>query len=329
MNLEEVKRFHLLPFNNGVTTQDLRREWEEWYRAFELMLELNNVETQREKRLLLLNCGGRNLQRIFCNLRPTSDEIYPEVVKPPLAPAEVPEYDNAIKRLNKFFIGKRNERIELEVFRSLKQGSDESFNEFILKLRAQASRCEFFDREEKELLQQVTMGARDERVRDKGLEDVMGLDELTNYAINREILLKQKAKIKPFNEDLSPSAIAVVNENRPRQSKSFTPYGTQASTGYSRRRQFASNQRNRECNRCGANNHRNEGDCYARNARCNACGRVGHFARKCRNRQPYQNSNRFERVGPQRESNNSLQESHTWKEELPCRPKSDIIAEVQ
>ncbi|XP_062540937.1 uncharacterized protein LOC134208980 [Armigeres subalbatus] len=174
-------------FNDKVDTQDLRREWEEWHRAFELTLEMRHIESQHDKLVTMLTIGGRGLQRIFYNLRPVKEEIFPESVKIPLMPREVPEYDNAVKRLEKFFVGKRNERVELEVFRSIKQSSEESFNNFILKLRAQAARCEFFEREETELLQQITMGARDEKVRDKGLENVMSLDEVITYAINREI----------------------------------------------------------------------------------------------------------------------------------------------
>lgn len=154
----EGKRALLEPFNDAVDSQDLRREWEEWHRAFELTLELRDVDSQHEKLVFLLASGGRGLQRIFYNLRPTSDEIYPGPVKVPLMPIETPEYDNAVKRLNRVFIGKRNERVELEVFRSMKQTADEPINQFLLRLRAQATRCDFLEREEKEILQQITMG---------------------------------------------------------------------------------------------------------------------------------------------------------------------------
>ena len=40
------------------------------------------------------------------------------------------------------------------------------------------------------------MGSRDERVRHKGLENTLGLDELMNYATIHEILVQQKDKNK-------------------------------------------------------------------------------------------------------------------------------------
>ncbi|XP_062538889.1 uncharacterized protein K02A2.6-like [Armigeres subalbatus] len=51
------------------------------------------------------------------------------------------------------------------------------------------------------------MGATDERVRDKGLEGTMSFDELVNYAINREVLLKQKEKAHPFRSESSTAAL--------------------------------------------------------------------------------------------------------------------------
>ncbi|XP_055539364.1 uncharacterized protein LOC129726547 [Wyeomyia smithii] len=170
-------------------------EWEEWHRSCEIVLELKKIESQHEKLLFLLARGGRGLQRIYHHLASVEGEKYPEPVKVPFAPQEVPEYDNAIKRLNAFFVGKRNERVELKVFRSLRQAAGETFNRYMLRLRTQAACCNFGEREEKELLQQITVGAMDERVRDKGLESTLNLDELVNYAINREVLLKQKEKM--------------------------------------------------------------------------------------------------------------------------------------
>lgn len=328
MSLEETNRCLMPPFNDSIDAQDLRREWEEWHRAFELMLELKTVATQHDKLLLMLTCGGRGLQRIFYNLRPTPDEIYPEVVRVPLAPVDLPEYDNAVKRLSKFFIGKRNERVELELFRSLKQGSDESFNRFILRLRAQAARCEFYEREEKEIMQQITMGAHDERVRDKGLEDVMGLDDLTNYAINREVLLKQKAKFKPFNEDPSSSMVAVVKEERRQNRKPTISYRKPALDRYGRKHPYETNRSNSECNRCGSYRHMNDEDCYARKARCNTCGKIGHFARKCKSGISFRPNTRYSRTRSPVETN-TLLASQTWKEELPSRPgKPDVVSEV-
>lgn len=327
----------LEPFNDAVDSQSLQKEWEEWRRAFDLILELRNVPTQHEKLVLLLTLGGRGLQRIYYNLGVVPGEIHPEPVKVPYHPVEIPEYDNAIKRLDTFFVGKRNDRVELELFRSLKQSNDEPFNQFILKLRIQAARCDFKDREEKEILQQITMGARDEKVRDKGLENVMGLNELTNYAVNREVLIKQKEKTKAFREDETRGVVATVKQDWNRGSSSremnrhppkleFQRYGSErvSSRSFDRRNHS-------KCERCGSFNHDKDArNCSARNARCNRCAKIGHYARECTaSRMPSSRSRYVWKRSEGRpvEEANSLRETE-WEENLPRRPELEDISKV-
>lgn len=278
LQMDSDKDWPLEPFNGSVDPSDLRREWEEWFRAFELIVELRRIESQHEKLVLLLARGGRGLQRIYYNLRPVADEVNPEPVQVPLMPVETPEYDNAIKRLSNFFIGKRNERVELELFRSLKQSASESFSHFILKLRTQAARCDFRSREEIEILHQVAMGARDERVRDKGLEDTLSLDDLTNYAMNREMLLKQKEMARQLKNDEDAVTVATVKQE-------WKGKRVPSNVGVRERRWDQGKRSGLECENCGSWKHqKNSRECSARGARCNNCGRLGHYARKCRSR---------------------------------------------
>lgn len=299
--------FPLDSFNDATDSSNLRREWEEWHRSCEIVLELKHIESQHEKLLFLLARGGRGLQRIYDHLAPVAGEIYPEPVKVPFAPQEVPEYDNAVKRLNAFFVGKRNERIELEVFRSLRQATGETFNRYILKLRTQAACCNFGEREEKELLQQISVGAIDEKVKDKGLEGTMNLDELINYAINREILLKQKEKTHPFSSE--SGTVALVSQDW----KKTMPRSRYSAQTHKREQRWGSNERT-ECNRCGSWRHRGESrDCIARNAACHKCGVIGHFGRKCTAHQKGQSKTRYS--WKKTEMTNALQDGNAHQSE--------------
>ncbi|XP_058815951.1 uncharacterized protein LOC131680538 [Topomyia yanbarensis] len=307
-------------FNEAADSSDLRREWEEWHRSFELILEMKGIEGQHEKLVLLLARGGRGLQRIFYNLRPVPEEVYLDPVPVPLLPKEIPEYDNAVVRLSKFFIGKRNVRIELELFRTIKQAESEPFSQFLLRLRTQATRCEFQEREEIEILQQVTMGALDERVRDKGLEGTLDLDEISNYAMNREMLLKQKEKAKASKEE--PAVIAAVKQDWVAKA----PF-----RGKTRARSlnYSSRSMGNECDRCGSYRHFSDGvNCPARKARCNNCGKIGHFGRKCRTSANKRCGNwdtwRQPKVGA-----NAVTSDHNWNEELPRRPIPEDIQQVK
>lgn len=310
------------PFNEAVDSSDLRREWEEWHRSFELIMEMKRIEAQHEKFVALLARGGRGLQRIFYNLRPVPEEIYPELVPVPLMPKEIPEYDNAVLRLTKFFVGKRNVRMELEVFRAIRQAESEPFSRFLLRLRTQAARCEFLEREEVEILQQVSMGAIDDRVRDKGFEGTLNLDEITNYAMNREMLLQQKEKAKALKEE--PNVIAAVKQE----------WGAKSSFRGKAKARFQSGSRSGsvktsyECNRCGSYRHLSDDrSCPARNARCNGCGRTGHFGRKCR-AGTNKRFRRRETWKQPKEEVNAVAPEDEWNEELPRRPAPEDINQV-
>lgn len=334
-------------------SQNLRQEWEEWHRAFELTLQTRQIYTQPEKLVALLTMGGRGLQRIYNNLLPVPEEIYPELVEVPMKPHDVPEYDNAVKRLDKFFVGKQNLRVELEVFRAIKQKNEESFKLFLLRLRAQATRCDFGNREEIEILQQVTVGARDEKIRDKGLENVMNLNEISNYAQNRETLFQQKEKSKPFREEQNVNYLPGGSnfkqgghqQNAARENRyASRPYKRQPNGHLSNRQSQRWIETNRnmgppgraravnQCSRCGSFNHDSDSrECYARQARCNRCGTVGHFVRMCtvtygRGQQGHPRAIKKAHGGS--EANMLAQSVLEWKDELPRRPTSEDIAKV-
>ncbi|XP_055590419.1 uncharacterized protein LOC129742537 [Uranotaenia lowii] len=333
--MENRQAWPLEPFNDGVDVQDLGREWEEWKRAFELILELQQFQSQHDKLVFMLARGGRGLQRIYYNLRPVAEEYYPEPVKVPLRPAEIPEYDNAVIRLDKFFVGKRNDRVELELFRSLRQMNDEPFSQFLLKLRAQAARCDFKDREETEILQQISMAAHDERVRDKGLEGVMKLDDLTSYAINRELMVKQKAKSKQFAET-NTGLLAAVSQPSARARNGLRPNRSERWGGSNPNRAWR-DRRNMwskfGCENCGFEGHAaGSANCKAKHAVCNRCSDTGHYARKCPNWRSVErnhNQGNIQRMKRPYNVANSLQSSEDWKEELPKVPERKDIAKVE
>ncbi|XP_058458875.1 uncharacterized protein K02A2.6-like [Malaya genurostris] len=316
--------FQLDFFNDTVDSSNLRCEWEEWHRACEIVVELKNIESQHQKLLFMLARGGRGLQRIYHNLAPVVGEIYPGPVKIPFAPEEVPEYDNAVKRLNSFFVGKRNERVELEIFRSIRQAAGESFNRFVLRLRTQAACCDFLDRVEKELLQQITVGAIDERVRDKGLEGTMSLDEIINYAINREILLNQKQKAQPFRSE--SDVVSLVKQD---WMKKTMPKDGHSYQRFNRvRKQEYGNRPSTECSRCGSWRHQQESkDCIARNATCNKCGAVGHFARKCSDKRYASMKNRF--TWKKTEAVNTLRNEVDFNREARCSGRHEEITPMK
>lgn len=121
------------PFDAKV--EHLAVEWRKWKRGLEYYLEASNVVGQRERRNLLLHLGGPELQDIFDSL--------PGVHDVPHVAVDPPFYDVAIEKLDAHFQPIQRRTYERHVFRQIAQKNGERFNDFVMKLRVQANRCDF------------------------------------------------------------------------------------------------------------------------------------------------------------------------------------------
>lgn len=270
------KDWPLEPFDTTADAHTLKHSWNEWLETFEMVLETKKVYEQRERFLLLMTRGGKDLRLIHKNQSASEEEVVE--LKPPRV--VIPEYDNAVLRLNKYFGSKINTRMELERFRTMKQGKSEDFTKFVLKLRAQANRCGFGQRTEEEIMHQATSGAADEKVRDKRINVEMTLDQLTQYAVGREILQEQRSETA--GGELGKDQIQAVSQSRPKKRKQEDRSMAQ---GKKRGRD-----RRDECGNCGSWRHKTgDKDCRAKTMKCFNCNLTGHLAAKCSKKQKQQN----------------------------------------
>lgn len=247
------------PFNDEVDQKKLRSEWEEWIDAFEFEAATKGVFSQEEMFNLLMTKGGRGIQRIYKNKLPVKKEI--TEIKPPRI--EIPIHDNAVVRLEDYFVGKANKRVERTNFREMKQLKEEPFNKFVVRLRAQAGHCSFGKMEEDEIIDQIIRGAASQKVRDKGVDESITLDNLTAYALKQEKLAEQKNSTKRSHESDEEALVAKVERGQPE--KRF--------------------KQGEACTRCGSKDHNSESqECRARSMRCFNCQGHGHLANFCRSK---------------------------------------------
>lgn len=309
------------PFDAKVDQSQLASEWRRWKRSLEYCLEAQGVTSQREKRNQLLHLGGPDLQDIFDSL--------PEVNNVPHVSPDPPFYDVAIEQLDAHFQPSRRRTYERHIFRQISQQQGERFNDFVMKLRVQANRCDF-DQEgtsvlESMIIDQIAEKCISSALRKKILEKDRPLSEVVAIGKTIEEVEIQCKELVQLSERSNPTmAVNKVQQYRPRPQSSFPTqpewsYQSSKERGYQfprpqqytfrrdqrfnpkgnwppqpntrfRQPPFQMDNDNRLCFACGRRGHvKDSPKCVAKNAECLQCKRVGHFAKWCTKR-PYQRS---------------------------------------
>lgn len=250
MSLLSLEKFDC----NGESTS-VGARWERWKRALFIYLEASNIDKDIKKRASLLHFGGLDLQEVFynipgANVEPTEGEDVFEI---------------AISKLDAYFAPKQSKVYERHTFRLLKQEPDEKFEKFVVRLRKQADKCQFADRDEN-IIDQITEKCFLPELRKKILRigDEITLERVITEANTLEVVNKQ---LEEFKNPLKSNENQEVN----RMDSKF-------------KRDFDKSKNVRHgCGRCGNPRHAgNDEKCPARDKECLKCGLKGHFRQYCR-----------------------------------------------
>ncbi|XP_061499294.1 uncharacterized protein LOC133391233 isoform X1 [Anopheles gambiae] len=256
------------PFSYEGYSENIGVEWKKWLRSFEIMLRACRIDDDDWKKDLLLHFVGSNVQQIFDSLPelPNTDSCGPLANVERYTPNRT-AYQEAIARLDNFFLPKQNPTYERHLLRQVKQKSRESFDSFIMRLRVQADRCGFGDKME-------------EYVKDQVIENCQ------SASLRRELLKQGDASLDKI------VSVAKIFETVAYQEKLFADNKEQVELvhkieepQYGKKRKFLESSQ-RECHRCGYSGHlAKENKCPAKGKLCNKCGGRDHFAKKCRTKQ--------------------------------------------
>ena len=213
--------------------------WNKWISRFKNAMTGYGIDSLTRQRCLLLHFGGEALQDIFETLNDTGN---------------TDELDPAVKALTDYFTPKKNVSYETLKFRAIEPQREETVDQFCTRLRKEAGRCDFHDKE-REIKTQILDKWKDDTFLRRAMEKERTLDNLLELARTMEIS-NMRAK------DIGSRSGGV---NKVEQRSQHT----------SRARQSA-----RKCFQCGYD-WPHDGDCPAKGKECHRCGKINHFSSCC------------------------------------------------
>ena len=141
-------------FDIDVDKQNAGPRWKRWLGRLENLFVGMDIKEDERKRALLLHYSGESVYRIYEAIKGQSGETYTDTKKV----------------LSDYFEPRKNVHAEVYNFRSCKQKSGQSLDEYVTELRQLTRACEFADND-KEILAQVIQNCSSQRLRRRALRE--------------------------------------------------------------------------------------------------------------------------------------------------------------
>lgn len=257
---------------------DPRNDWLRWKRALDLFLKANNVEEDEQKFNLLLVLGGMDLQSYYDKVEKW--EVHKDVDDS--GEIVVLKYESALLSLDQHFAPILRKRFERHLLRSMRQNNQESFEDYVFRLREQASRCSFIDSDDM-IVDQIIEGCRSTDLRKRLLTDDMTLIDVVNLGKTIEEVQKQTREYEKPSTSFDDSSPVQNVVGKVASEKRVSKMSGKVSGFKSwERPNFGA----RKCYNCNKPGHmaKEVDKCPARNAECHGCHTKGHFMVCCRKR---------------------------------------------
>ena len=108
--------------------ENIEIRWQHWFVRFENLLIAFVIKDKKRQRALLLHHMGESALNIF--------ETLPET-------GTADQYDEACQALNNYFKPRKNTSFEIFKFRKTNQNSDETLDQYHIRLVQKTKYCEF------------------------------------------------------------------------------------------------------------------------------------------------------------------------------------------
>ena len=123
------------PFKVLGEQTSLAQKWDQYVKRFDYYIKASGVTRDEQKRALLLDVSGEEVQDLFETLTYTGNT-----------------YAQAIDKLNEYFAPKKNIAFERHMFRQSKQEEDETVDNFIVRLSKLSISCDFSELQKEDMI---------------------------------------------------------------------------------------------------------------------------------------------------------------------------------
>ncbi len=227
----------------------------------------SNIDDKDQKKAILLHVAGEAVREIYYAQEDASHS-----------------YKEIQDILSAHFDPMKNVDYAIYKLGMMKQNSNESMDDFVVRLRAQAAACNFKDKDEQaaEIKKQVIRGCISARFKEKVLEkDGSTLDDILKLARNGEAVKLQASYIEESKDVKvkceSIAAVAAMGAHKQRGNK-------EGSSGWKFKAKEQHKPRSdKKCYACGYE-YPHEKECPAKGKKCNSCKQIGHFERCCKDK---------------------------------------------
>ncbi|XP_024891264.1 uncharacterized protein LOC112467046 [Temnothorax curvispinosus] len=230
--------------------------WKKWMRAFKLFIQTQAALTSERKQAFLLHLAGPEMQDVYYAL----DAVVPQG-------RDI--YDATKTALQVHFSPQINVPYERHNFRCLAQQADETIDRYVIRLQQQAENCEFGDRKNEMIRDQITEKCNSNDLRRQLLKEGTALTFQKAVEIARlwEMSHRQaQAMTLEENKTEQVNQIKGRSKNYGRRENKNRASGTDA-----------------RCFRCNYTRHfAKDKSCPARTSTCERCGKEGHFKIVCK-----------------------------------------------
>ena len=268
--MTENKPVHLTPpeefsYNDeNATTAGTR--WPIWVRDLDTYLEASGIDHPAQMKAIMLHCGGKAVKNVYYTLTDHATQNYKQIMELLLA----------------FFKPMKNLDYEKFQFGQIKQRSCEIMDDYVVKLRAQAERCEFGDAAavNAEIKKQIIATCSSHKLRehilvttDISLEDILKKARLQDYSSRQSKAIEiTKSETAIKQEPMS----ALNDRSRNYDSSRRENQGTSSRADH----KSSTSNKPRLCRFCNyVYPHKGEKpyECPAKEAICRSCKVKGHF----------------------------------------------------